>query len=224
MLGGFANALMEVSKVGTYGAAKYSDNGWKEVPNGIARYTDAFFRHNLKNMMGERYDHEWHLLHLAHAAWNALAVLELTLAKAEDVRQTVEGMMVRDAHSARFTIKRPIGGSAEQADPLKDFEPLLGKYMSLSGEVTQWDRLMRDGSCTIKQYEVRHCHAGSDDLVLTCVDRGVDGNHHDLVSFIVEWTTEAVRKRVEDPIGFFNSLVGEKISDRDIAIFTGRIK
>ena len=83
VLGGFANALMEVSKVGTYGAAKYSDNGWKEVPNGIARYTDAFFRHNLKNMMGERLDPEWKLLHLAHAAWNALAVLELELQKKE---------------------------------------------------------------------------------------------------------------------------------------------
>ena len=33
VLGGFSRALLEVSQVGTFGANKYTDNGWMEVPN-----------------------------------------------------------------------------------------------------------------------------------------------------------------------------------------------
>ena len=83
VLGGFANALREVCKVGTNGAAKYSDNGWKEVPNGEARYMDALHRHLNKHQTGEAIDPEWKLLHLAHAAWNCLSILELELKKKE---------------------------------------------------------------------------------------------------------------------------------------------
>jgi len=73
---GFSKALLEVAKVGTMGAAKYSDNGWMEVPNGQARYTDALLRHLLA---ARGKDEQSGLLHAAHAAWNALAVLELML-------------------------------------------------------------------------------------------------------------------------------------------------
>lgn len=45
VLFGFARALQEVGKVGTYGANKYTDNGWTEVPDGERRYTDALLRH-----------------------------------------------------------------------------------------------------------------------------------------------------------------------------------
>lgn len=79
VLGGFANALWEVVKVGTYGANKYSDNGWKLVPNGIERYGNAMLRHYFKYKKGEFIDKESDKLHLAHMAWNALAILELTL-------------------------------------------------------------------------------------------------------------------------------------------------
>ena len=83
VLGGFAKALLEVSKVGTKGAAKYSDNGWMQVPDGINRYTDALGRHLLKDAAGEKLDPEWDLPHAAHAAWNALARLELILRNGE---------------------------------------------------------------------------------------------------------------------------------------------
>ncbi len=69
-------ALMAVAEVGTYGANKYSENGWMEVPNGIARYTDAMYRHLLATSAE---DGESGLPHLAHACWNLLAVLELKL-------------------------------------------------------------------------------------------------------------------------------------------------
>lgn len=76
---GFANALEEVGKVGTYGAKKYSDNGWRSVPDGEARYTDALLRHLLAEARGEIVDEESGLYHAAHAAWNSLARLELML-------------------------------------------------------------------------------------------------------------------------------------------------
>ena len=81
VLGGFANALEQVVKVGTDGAAKYSDNGWKEVEGGESRYMDALGRHLLALQKGETHDPLSGSPHLAHIAWNALAVLEITSAK-----------------------------------------------------------------------------------------------------------------------------------------------
>lgn len=79
---GFANAILEVGKVGTYGANKYTDNGWRSVPDGVARYTDAMHRHLLAEACGESCDKDTALLHAAHAAWNALARLELIISGA----------------------------------------------------------------------------------------------------------------------------------------------
>ena len=75
---GFSRALLEVARVGTYGAAKYADNGWVQVPDGHARYTDAMLRHLLAEAESP-VDAESGLSHAAHAAWNALARLELEL-------------------------------------------------------------------------------------------------------------------------------------------------
>lgn len=83
VLGGFANALLEVSKVGTFGATKYAPNNWKLV--NPERYEDALFRHLLQWQSDEPVDKETGLSHLAHAAWNALAILQLTMNKPEDV-------------------------------------------------------------------------------------------------------------------------------------------
>lgn len=74
---GFARALKLVGEVGTYGAEKYSPNGWELVPNGVERYCDALYRHMLDYAISESADRGSGLPHLAHAAWNALAVLEL---------------------------------------------------------------------------------------------------------------------------------------------------
>jgi hypothetical protein len=85
VLGGFARALKEVIKVGTYGANKYTDNGWMEVPNGIQRYEEAKLRHWLAQQMGEECDPDTGILHAAHEAWNALARLDLILREKEQV-------------------------------------------------------------------------------------------------------------------------------------------
>lgn len=79
VLHGFARALQEVGKVGTYGANKYTDNGWVEVPDGIERYTDAMYRHLFTEAQGELCDKDTKISHAAHVAWNSLARLDLML-------------------------------------------------------------------------------------------------------------------------------------------------
>ena len=91
---GFARALQEVGKVGTYGAKKYSPNGWMEVPDGEARYTDAMMRHLMKEAEGEEVDPESQLMHAAQTCWNSLARLELMLRNAESHRKRVDGPTV----------------------------------------------------------------------------------------------------------------------------------
>ena len=72
----FSRALEAVADVGTFGANKYTRGGWQSVPEGEQRYTDALMRHLLK-MQRENIDPDSGLEHLAHLAWNCLAVLEL---------------------------------------------------------------------------------------------------------------------------------------------------
>lgn len=74
-----ARALTEVIKVATFGANKYTEGGWLQVPNGQVRYRRAQMRHALARAAGEECDSESNLPHLAHEAWNALARLELAL-------------------------------------------------------------------------------------------------------------------------------------------------
>ena len=83
VLGDFARALVAVAEVGTYGARKYTDSGWCDVPAGIARYDDAMLRHWLAAHAGETTDPASGLRHDAQVAWNALARLELQLRAAE---------------------------------------------------------------------------------------------------------------------------------------------
>lgn len=84
VVGDFAYALEAVGEVGTYGARKYVPGGWREVPGARERYMDAMLRHLLHRMQGELRDPESGKDHLAHVAWNALAVLELTMGSHRD--------------------------------------------------------------------------------------------------------------------------------------------
>ena len=78
VISGFPRALNLVGMVSTYGAMKYSDEGWRKVPDGAKRYFDAAIRH-LTPPDGNFTDNETGLPHLAHAIWNLMAVLELTM-------------------------------------------------------------------------------------------------------------------------------------------------
>lgn len=80
----FPRALMAVADVSAFGAAKYTWGGWQTVPDGVQRYLDAGARHAALRAMGESYDKDSGLFHLAQEAWNILAALELALRKAHD--------------------------------------------------------------------------------------------------------------------------------------------
>jgi Domain of unknown function (DUF5664) len=79
VLSDFSRALIEVGKIGTFGAKKYTEHGWLSVPRGYRRYQSAMLRHHFIKEEDGEYDTESGLLHDAHRAWNALAALELRL-------------------------------------------------------------------------------------------------------------------------------------------------
>lgn len=81
VLQGFAVAIWEMGWVGTMGAEKYTDNSWQTVPDAIQKYKEALDRHWLEWQMGEQFDPEFGTHHLAHVAWNALALLCLLIAQ-----------------------------------------------------------------------------------------------------------------------------------------------
>ena len=84
----FGLALLEVSKVGTFGLQKYSFGGWQHVDNGIQRYDSAMMRHWLEEYT-EDLDKGSGLRHAAHTAWNALAKLELLIREDHNVHITI---------------------------------------------------------------------------------------------------------------------------------------
>jgi hypothetical protein len=73
----FPAACLAVAQVSEYGSRKYTWGGWQTVPDGEQRYLDAAMRHILAAASGEKVDPESGLLHLAHAAWGLMAVLEI---------------------------------------------------------------------------------------------------------------------------------------------------
>lgn len=82
----FPRAIMAVAEISAYGAQKYAWKGWEAVPDGITRYTNAGIRHVFGEAIEGPYDKGPNgsgLLHKAHAAWNALAALELFLRQQE---------------------------------------------------------------------------------------------------------------------------------------------
>lgn len=86
---GFPNAITEVAKVMTWAAENkgYKPHDWKQLPNAETEFSAAASRHRVKGFIqkGEgvaaidRTDEESNIVHLAHAAFNILAELELVL-------------------------------------------------------------------------------------------------------------------------------------------------
>lgn len=76
----FPRAISAVGQVATFGARKYTRGGWLSVQDGERRYTSALLRHVFATSLT---DSDSGLDHAAHAAWNALARLELMLRERE---------------------------------------------------------------------------------------------------------------------------------------------
>ncbi len=75
-----SDAILEIAKVATMGAEKYSDHNWRKGFD-WSRLMDAAERHLLKYNKGNRIDEESKLSHLAHVAWNIMALLEFEINK-----------------------------------------------------------------------------------------------------------------------------------------------
>lgn len=81
----FPRALLAIGLCIEAGTHKYPDpNNWKKVEDRFNRYMDSEVRHLLKHNMGVEIDSESKILHLAHSAWNALAILETFLEENKD--------------------------------------------------------------------------------------------------------------------------------------------
>ena len=83
LFSGCPNALEAISSILTFGAKKYAAHSWQTVPQGDERYLAALLRHLTAVGKGETLDSESGMPHLAHAACNALFILELELRKAK---------------------------------------------------------------------------------------------------------------------------------------------
>lgn len=73
----FGNALLEVARVCEYGKTKYGAYTWHGIEK--ERYISALMRHLIAYQQGQLADDDSFLHHLAHMAWNALAICELAL-------------------------------------------------------------------------------------------------------------------------------------------------
>lgn len=86
---GFPNALLELAKVMTWASQNkgYKDHDWKNIPNAENAFKGAAARHRVKfdaqrsfgNEILDCTDEESGIIHLAHEAFNVLALLELAL-------------------------------------------------------------------------------------------------------------------------------------------------
>lgn len=74
---GLNHTLIDVCKIGNFGAEKYGVDQWRDLENAYERYLDAALRHLFNYTLGEEMDKEMDLPHLAAATWNLLAVLEV---------------------------------------------------------------------------------------------------------------------------------------------------
>jgi hypothetical protein len=84
----FPRAIQAVAAVSAFGATKYAWEGWRHVPDGLNRYSDAMVRHLVEEGKGQIVDDDSGLLHASHVAWNALARLEKIIEQQETNSET----------------------------------------------------------------------------------------------------------------------------------------
>ena len=112
-------AIVEISKVLTFGAAKYDAENWRKLDDLQNRYTAGALRHIFAHMDGEELDPETNLSHLAHAMCCLLFKLEIELeerAEKERPRETYTG-----EYPPRYRIAVD-GKTDNEKGSLSDFE------------------------------------------------------------------------------------------------------
>lgn len=113
--------LEYVVKVYTYGAEKYAPNSWQNLTDGYERYKAALFRHIVAYEKGETTDPESHLPHLAHAAWNAIALLYFGMKEADGNAQFLPTEPPVTEGKGLFTILKKDGTVIHTSEFPNDF-------------------------------------------------------------------------------------------------------
>lgn len=132
VFGTMAQALAAVTEVAEYGAKKYAPDNWLLVPDGLQRYSDALLRHALAALRGEVLDPESGLRHTAHMAWCALAVLELRLREAEELKQGQDALARRAERWARW--KAEVGAERRRSALLLLDAAIVGGELRRGGK------------------------------------------------------------------------------------------
>ena len=76
--------LEMLAEVYTYGATKYADRNWEKGLS-MTQCFASLMRHAWAWMQGQDYDYESNLHHMAHVAWNALAICHFHVDEREDL-------------------------------------------------------------------------------------------------------------------------------------------
>jgi len=80
----FPKALTAFCRVKEVGGIKYKIDNWKAGGKPDREYLDAALRHMLAFKGGKQFSGDTGCHHLAHAAWNLFALLELNVKDVED--------------------------------------------------------------------------------------------------------------------------------------------
>ena len=105
------DALREVARVLTFGAAKYGDNNWK-ITKPESRYTAAAFRHGEAYRGGEMMDKESGVHHLAHRICCDLFLLQIDM---EELSET--SALDSLYESTKVTLGPPLKSEIEKTTP-----------------------------------------------------------------------------------------------------------
>jgi hypothetical protein len=101
----FPRAMLSVALVSDYGYRKYGTwGGWRDVKDGVNRYSDADARHTILQAVETYDDSDSGLAHAAQEAWNALAKLELLIA--EGVVEIRRGNEIKDGKPVLGTARK----------------------------------------------------------------------------------------------------------------------
>lgn len=100
-------AIKGLVQVLTFGAMKYSPNGWRSVPDAIERYKAAFLRHYYLMEEGEYFDSDSKLPHIFHMLCNVVFLAVLIPAK----RREAEALA---ALPAPKSVRRLTSGGAKK--------------------------------------------------------------------------------------------------------------
>ena len=123
-------AIVEISKVLTFGAAKYDAENWRKLDDLQNRYTAGALRHIFAHMDGEELDPETNLSHLAHAMCCLLFKLEIELenAKIEEEKPRETELTEHTARDQSFESDILSDKSYNEAGSMQHIKHLIQYY------------------------------------------------------------------------------------------------